>query len=84
MKMEINECITAQFALQSSVVCILLFLKNSAFYTLLIMADKRKGSMNINGATRKHSRKPVALEMKAEIVKLKGGMETYNIYQKFN
>jgi hypothetical protein len=48
------------------------------------MADKRKGSMNINGATRKHSRKPVALEMKAEIVKLKGGMETYNIYQKFN
>jgi hypothetical protein len=53
MKMEINECITPQFALQSSLVCILLFLKNFVFYTLLIMADKRKGSIDIDGVTRK-------------------------------
>jgi hypothetical protein len=49
------------------------------------MADRRKGSIDIDGVTRKHSRKPLALEMKAEIVKLNGGMETCNIcYQKFN
>jgi hypothetical protein len=84
MKMEINECITTQLALQFSLVCILLFLKNFVLCTPLIMADKRKGSIDIDGATREHSRMPVTLEMKAEIVKLNGGMETCNIYQKFN
>lgn len=48
-------------------------------------ADKRKHSVNSDGATKKHSRKPMTLEMKAKIIYLSDHrMQTCDIYQNFN
>jgi hypothetical protein len=53
-------------------------------YTLLIMANNIKTSTNSDHDIKKYYRKPMTLEMKAELMKLIDGMQNCDIYQKFN
>jgi hypothetical protein len=48
------------------------------------MANKMKTSTNSDHDTKKYCRKPMRLEMKAELMKFSDGMQNCDIYQKFN
>lgn len=53
-------------------------------YTLLIMANNMKTCTNSDCDSKTYCRKPMTLEMRAELMKLSDGMQNCDIYQKFN